>query len=136
MAIKKVQQIHLRVKDDDYEKIKNLAHKRGMMVTELLREFIDQGLQEKLAEENLNLVASVVRQQLDAVMKPHIERLASISSKAGHMSATSTFLNAQALVDLVPTERQRDIRNMYENARKKAVEYMRTKTNEFEDIYR
>lgn len=136
MTMKKAQQIHLRVNDDDYEKIKNLAHKRGMMVSELLREFIDHGLQEKLAEENLNLVASVVRQQLDAVMKPHIERLASISSKAGHMSATSTFLNAQALVDLVPTERQRDIRTMYEKARIKAVAYMRMRTNEFDDIYK
>ncbi|NCC78384.1 MAG: hypothetical protein EOM07_02125 [Clostridia bacterium] len=122
--------------DDDYKKIKNLAHKRGIMVTELLREFIDQGLQEKLAEENLDLVASVVRQQLDAVMKPHIERLASISSKAGHMSATSTFLNAQALVELVPKERQRDIRTMYENARKKAVEYMRVKTSDFDNEYK
>lgn len=136
MSVKNAQQIHLRVTDDDYKKIKNLAHKRGIMVTELLREFIDQGLQEKLAEENLDLVASVVRQQLDAVMKPHIERLASISSKAGHMSATAAFLNAQALVELVPTERQRDIRVMYDNARKKAVEYMRVKTSDFDNEYK
>lgn len=133
--MKKAQQIHLRVDDDQYEKIKNLAHKGGLSVTELLRDFIDQGLQEKLAEENLDIISQVVRKQVDAAMKPHVERLARISSKAGHMSATSTFLNAQALTDLVPENRRRDIRTMYDNARKKAVQFMKTKTTEYENEF-
>ena len=67
----------------------------------------------------------------------NVERICSLSSKTGHMAATATFLNTQALVDIVPHERRKDIRPMYDSARKKAVEYMRTTTsdwNEKEDL--
>lgn len=133
--MKKAQQIHLRVEDDQYQKIKNLAHKRGLSITVLLREFIDQGLQERLAAENLDLIAMVVRKQVEITMKPHVERLARLSSKTGHMAATSTFLNAQALMDLVPDDRRREIRTMYANARKQAVQFMKTKTTEYESEF-
>lgn len=132
MSKNNVQQIHMRVNDDEYQKIKNLAHKRGIAISELLREFINYGLQEKLAEENLDLISAVVRKQVDLTIKPHVERLARLSSKTGHMAATSTFLNAQALVDLVPEDRRRDIKPMYEKARKQAVEFMQRKTTEYE----
>lgn len=70
---------------------------------------------------------------MEIVIRPHIERLAKLASKSRHMSATAAFLNVQALMDLVPIERKKDVREMYESARKKAVEYMRTKTYEWEN---
>ncbi|MEG6617632.1 hypothetical protein V6C27_14645 [Peptococcaceae bacterium 1198_IL3148] len=78
------------------------------------------------------MITYIVRQQVDAVMKTHVERLVALTSKSGHMSATAAFLNVQALMDLVPKENRRDVIPMYENARKKAVEYMRTRTKDWD----
>lgn len=68
-------------------------------------------------------------------MKPHIARLAALTSKLGHMSATATFLNVQAFQDLVPTEKKKDIKVLYEKARKKAGAYMKVPASYCEDGY-
>lgn len=61
-----------------------------------------------------------------------MERLAALSSKGGHMAARATFLNVQALMDLVPPENRKDVRAMYESASKKAVAYMHMPVEEYE----
>lgn len=37
-------------------------------------------------------------------------------------------------MDLVPKEKQRDVRQMYEKARKMAVDYMKNKTEDWKPI--
>lgn len=127
----KFQQVHLRLNGDTYKKVKALAKENEESVSETLRILINDGLACKVTEENTDIIAVTVRQQLEIVLKPHIERLAALSSKSGHMSATAAFLNVQALMDLVPTENRRNVRQMYENARKKAAAYMRTRTEDW-----
>lgn len=118
-----------------YNQIKVLSEKRGEGLTESIRYLLNRSLSLEYSDQSIDLISQIVRKQMDLVIKPHIERLAKISSKTGHMAATSTFLNAQALVDLAPEERRRDIKPMYEKARKQAVEFMRLKTSEYENDY-
>lgn len=118
-----------------YNQIKVLSEKRGEGLTESIRYLLNRSLSLEYSDQSIDLISQIVRKQMDLVIKPHIERLAKISSKTGHMAATSTFLNAQALVDLAPEERRRDIKPMYEKARKQAVEFMRSKTSEYENDY-
>lgn len=115
-----------------YEAIERMAKNQGMSISDVMRELIDRALTEKVAEENTDLIAHVVRKQVEVVMKPHIERLAALSSKGGHMAARATFLNVQALMDLVPSENRKDVRSMYDNASKKAATYMKMRVEEFE----
>lgn len=118
--------------ENTYNQIKILSDKRGEGLTETTRYLLDRGLSLEYSDQSLDLISQIVRKQMDLAIKPHIERLAKISSKSGHMAATSTFLNAQALVDLVPEDRRREIKPMYEKARKQAVEFMARKTTEYE----
>lgn len=113
-----------------FEQIETISKKEGVSLSETVRNLVNKGLSERVLEENTDLIVDIVRQQVDAVMTPHIERLAKISSKSGHMSATAAFLNVQALMDLVPDEKRKDVIEMYESARKKSVEYMRTRTDD------
>ncbi|MBL4930671.1 hypothetical protein [Clostridium paridis] len=127
----KFQQVHLRVNDDIYNKVKNIADKKGESISEVMRKLIEDGLTLEVGNENKDIIASIVREQVNVALKPQVERLAKISSKSGHMSATAAFLNVQALMDLVPKENRKEVRTMYEKARKMAVEYMRTKTDDW-----
>lgn len=128
----KFKEVHLRVSDDVHEKIKKIADSEGESISEITRRLIDDGLTLKVGNENKDVLATIVREELQAVLKPHVERLAKINSKSGHMSATAAFLNVQALMSLVPKENQRPVRAMYEKARKMAVGYMKSKTEDFE----
>lgn len=120
------------VDDDTYEKLINITQVSGDSLAEVSRKLIKKGLAKEFVEDSEDIISKVVRQQLEVVLKPHIERLAALSSKSGHMSATAAFLNVQALIDLVPKENKKNVKTMYESARKKAVEYMRIRTNDFE----
>jgi len=113
--------------------INTIVENTGKSEAEVTRELIKKGLANNWVDESEDIIASIVRQQMEVVLKPHIERLAKLSSKSGHMSATAAFLNVQALMDLVPDERRRNTLEMYESARKKAAAYMKTKTEDWDN---
>jgi hypothetical protein len=121
----------VKLHQETYDLIEQIAKKNDESVSETIRTLVDKGLSERVLEQNTDLIAQTVRQQMEIVMKPHTERLAALSSKTGHMASTATFLNVQASMDLVPTEKKKDVRSLYDKARKKAVEYMRTKAEDW-----
>lgn len=49
------------------------------------------------------------------------------------MSATSTFLNAQALSDFVPKERRKDFVESYEKAKLKGIAYVKNRVYDKEE---
>lgn len=127
--------VTIKLREEQFDQIQAIANNNGESLSETIRKLLDRAMNERILEENTNLLASLIRQQMEIVIKPYIERLAKLSSKSGHMSATSAFLNAQALMDIVPVERRKDVRDMYDSARKKAVVYFRENTNDFNDDF-
>lgn len=119
--------------DKTASQVENLANKTGSSLAEVTRDLIKKGLAAEWMDENTDMVAHTVRQQMEAVLKPHVERLAALSSKTGHAAATAMFLAVQAFIDLVPPEKKRVPKDMYERGRKRAVEFMRTPITEWND---
>ena len=119
---------------ETYEQMEKIAYNSGESLSEVTRHLVKKGLSERVVQENTDLIADVVREQMEIVVKPHIERLAKLSSKSGHMSATATFLTVQTLMDLVPDENRKNVKDLYNKARKKSVEYMRTRTEDWDNL--
>lgn len=128
-----VHKFTLRLDEELYSKLKDESKKTGDDMAELARGFIREGIESKGALENIDIMAKIMRQQLDITLKPHVERLAALSSKGGHMAATAAFLNVQAFMDLVPAEKRKDAKMLYDKARVKAVTYMKTKAEDFQN---
>lgn len=120
------------VDDKTYEILKNISKSEDKTLAEVTRDIIKRGLATEWLDENKDMLSIMIREELSAVLKPSTERLAKIISKSGHMSATAAFLNVQALMDLVPKDRQRDIRPMYEKARKMSADYMKNKAEDWD----
>jgi metal-responsive CopG/Arc/MetJ family transcriptional regulator len=133
--VAELKKISVKIPEDTYTVIENMAEKNNSSVSETIRSLLNKSLNAEWFKENEDIMARLIRQQMEIVIKPHIERLAKLSSKSGHMSATAAFLNVQALMDLVPKENRKNVREMYENARKKAAEYMRTKADEWDNNF-
>ena len=127
-----LRKLTIKIPEDTYAVIEKMASKNGDNVSETIRILLNKSLILEWFKENEDLMAAMLRQQMELVLKPHTERLSALSSKSGHMAATAAFLNVQALMDLVPKENRKNVREMYDNARKKAAEYMRTKTEDWE----
>ena len=121
----------IRLDKETYRILSEIKEITGDSLADVIRNTIKKGLARERVDESQDIIADIVREQMDIVIKPHIERLAALSSKSGHMSATAAFLNVQSLIDLVPAERRKEPKEMYEKARKKAILYMKTKTDDF-----
>jgi hypothetical protein len=119
--------------DKTAEQVEMLMSKTGKSLADTTRDLIKKGLASEWVNENTDLIAYIVRQQLEAVLSPKVERLAALSSKTGHAAAAAMFLNVQAFMDLLPPEKRKIPREMYEKARKKAAEYMRTPLDEWNE---
>lgn len=114
--------------NEEYENLKTLAARNNISMSEQVRSFTAQGLAGKLTENNLDLLAPVLREQVRCVLEPQIERLATISSKACIQSGAAAYLSAEALNSFIEPEQRQDFNEAYIKARKKSVEYMRRKT--------
>ncbi len=123
----------IRFTEDDIKKITGYAEAKGIKnFSEAVRTLCERGLQLEVSSDNINIITEIIDERLRAILKPNIERLASISAKGAIMSATSTFLNAQALADFVPPNKQKDLLEVYEKARLKGVAYVKGKVSDSE----
>lgn len=124
----------IRLERETYLELKRISQSENESLAETIRKVIQLGLSREWVGENKDVIASIVREQMQVVIKPHIERLAKLTSKSGHMSATAAFLNIQSLQDLSPVERRKDPKEMYYKARKMAADYMKTPAVEWEGV--
>ena len=123
MAISLQKQVRFTGKQ--IEDINRFAEIKGYNFSEAVRELCDKGLQIQVSNDNIDLVAEIIEERLRSILKPQVERLAAISAKGAIMSATSSYLNAQAIVDFVPKERRREFLEVYEKARLKGIAYVK-----------
>ncbi len=116
--------------NEEYENLKALAAMNKISLSEQVRNFTAQGLAGKLTENNLDLLAPVLREQIKNVIEPHIERLATISAKACIQAGAAAYLSAEALNSFIVPDQRQEFNEAYIKARKKSVEYMRKKSYE------
>lgn len=125
--------ISITFNDDQAEVIEKIARREGKSFADTVRGLCDEAIKIEASADNINLVVEIIDERLRSILKPHVERLASLSAKGAIMSATSTFLNAQALADFVPVEKRRDLVETYERARIKGVAYVKGKVTDNEE---
>ena len=125
--------VTFRLPNHTYKELEAIAKNRDESLAFIIRAYVSKGMAKDYTDDSKDTITSIVRTTIKAELKPSVERLARISSKAGHMAATATFLNVQALMDLVPKENRKDVRELYDRARKKAVSYMKMKAEDFEN---
>lgn len=111
--------------EEMYNQIKSIAYKKNCSMGEVVRGWAIQGLNGKVSKDNISLVSEIIEETLTAYLNPKIERLAAISAKGAIMSAATTYLNAETLSKFVPKESLKEYQEVYEQARKKAVAYVR-----------
>lgn len=118
-------QKQVRFTSKQIEDINRFAEIKGYNFSEAVRELCDKSLQIQVSNDNIDLVAEIIEERLQLILKPQVERLAAISAKGAIMSATSSYLNAQAIVDFIPKERRREFFDVYEKARLKGIAYVK-----------
>jgi hypothetical protein len=63
--------VTVKIEPDLFEQIRTMAEKRGKTTSDTVRSLIRRGLDEKIYEENVALIAGIVREQLELVLKSY-----------------------------------------------------------------
>ena len=125
--------ISITFTDEQAEVIEKISKREGRSFADTVRSLCDEAIKLQVSNDNIDLIAEIIDERLRAILKPQVERLASLSAKGAIMSATSTFLNAQALSDFVPKERRKDFVEVYEKAKLKGIAYVKNRVNDTEE---
>lgn len=105
--------------------VERIAAAQGQPKSKVLRDLLAAGLQARGYMDGGESLPDLVQQAVDAALQPHVDRLASISAKAAHISAASFFLNYSTLRQLVPEESVAEFDELATRARKLGAEYLR-----------
>ncbi len=115
--------------EEEYEVIRNLASKQNISMSEVVRNFSVQGINGNLTESNMDFLIPIIRDQLKSIIEPSVNRLAALSAKTCVQAGTAAYLTAETINKFVAPSEREDLAITYEAARKKAVHYLKSKTD-------
>lgn len=93
------------------ENVELIAAKKKMKTSELLRELIEKGISLEGYSQDVDLITSIIRQELNAIYKPdeikimmsaQVDRMAKMMMKVGKMEAGSYFLLIKMILQIWP----------------------------------
>ena len=106
------------------DKVEKLAVKRNQNMSEVIRKFIDKGLDIEGYRNDIDLITSIIRQEVKAETSIQANRLSKMMYKMGVISASNYFLAVRMLSDVINPSMQEDFKDIHSNARKLGEEFM------------
>ena len=119
--------------EQEFEQIKALAAKTRKSMSEVARNYIVQGMRGEVTEKNIDFLAPIIREQLQSVLDPKMERLIALQAKTCIQASTSTYLTADAILKFVPPGQRTEVKESYDAAKKQAIIYMKSKADMSEE---
>lgn len=117
--------------------VKKIAEAEGRSASSVYREMLDRGLAAAGYASETHSIAQVVRNAVEEVMRPQVERLATISAKGTQLSAASFFLSAYLGERQVSPAYAQEFESVATQARKLGIEYLKlNKDRSLDDFIR
>ena len=127
MINSKRHRISVTFDEETFKQFEHIAHRENRSISSVIRDYSMESLKVESNTENIDMITKIIREQLRDVMQPSVERLAALSAKTCIQSATAAYLTAETINKFVPLQEQEDFIAVYEAAKKKAVEYTKSK---------
>lgn len=119
--------VTIRLADVEYENLKNVAAKTHQSMGAIARDYTIKGLSGEITQDNIEFLLPIIREQIRNIMEPLMERQIALTAKTCVQASTAAYLCADSILKFVPKEQRDEVRDSYEKARKKAVEYVKSK---------
>ena len=110
---------------DMLEQIENLADRKGVSSSEIVRGFVSKGLSVTGYAEDTEYLTGIIRQVVGAEIGKQANRLAAMLFKVGIITSSNYFLAVKMLSDVISPSMQEDFKDINSNARKLGIDYMK-----------
>lgn len=112
---------------DILEQLDKLAIRNRTTTSELVRGYVEKGLSIDGHKENIDLIATIVRQEVKSQLDVQIDRLAKMNMKVGKISAGLYYLILKLLIKQFGATRSQSLKELATETRKMGVKYMQMK---------
>lgn len=116
--------------------IQQIAAQEQRPMSEVLRDLVEKGLAVSGAGIEQDHLYETVRQAVEEVTRPSVERLAKISAKATQISSAAFFMSIFAATRGVGVEEQTEIQEAAESARRLGIQYLKLKDRDIDAFIR
>lgn len=139
---KKTQKRSINFPVETIKALDKLAVKNNTTTSELVREFVNKGLEIESYKENVDFITSIIRQELNAIynvndikniVEHNVDRLAKMLMKTGKINSGAFFILIYVLMNITHKENEFEFTEMYDSALKMGVDYMQKKDFEIND---
>jgi predicted DNA-binding ribbon-helix-helix protein len=116
--------------------LNNMATKRNVPVAELVRTLLSESLSEESASNGQTAIRQAVRAEMKLLLKPIENRLAKLGARASIAAGTTENMVVTLFERSIPgdtSEKQRQAKEIHNDARKKAVSGLKQSGGEEED---
>ncbi len=129
-------QLCVKVPEHTAEQIKKLATTSNIGIAEQLRRFIEKGVSVEGYSQNIDFIASIIRQELMAiyhlediktVVEQQTNRIAKMHMKSGKVDAAAFFLLIKVLMNIAHEGTEDQFDQMLNEAVTLGVDYMQKK---------
>ena len=121
-------QATVKVSEDTYESLKNLAAKNHSTIAAEMRKFIDKGMSIESYQENIDFLTQIIRQEIKTELTPAIERIIKMQMRQGKLSAAVYYSTVKTMLTMLPPNTNvPSFKEMLAAARKWGIKYMITK---------
>ncbi len=119
-----------------YKDIETIARKENISKNEVIRTFLEKGLQVQGHKEDIDFITKIIRQELMAIyqigdiksiIEKQIERVVKMQMKTGKASASAFFLLIHVVTCMWDNITRDDIVNLLERSTKHGIDYMQLK---------
>ena len=95
-------QITVKVRQGEYESLQKLAAKTHRPMAEIVRGYIKGGMDIERSKEDIDFIRKQIREELDIMLRPQINRLAKLLMRIGMMTISFCYFNSKIVHRFVP----------------------------------
>ncbi|MBP3673471.1 MAG: hypothetical protein J6J18_06550 [Oscillospiraceae bacterium] len=129
--------VSFRISVETENIVQTIASTQGRSASSVYRDMIDKGLAAAGYISGTEDIQQLVRNAIEEELKPHVERLATISAKGTQLSAAAFFLAAYNGRLQVPEAYREEFDAIAASARKLGIEYLKlSKDRNLDDFIR
>ena len=132
-ASKRTQKRSIAFPVDVLAQLDKLATRQRTTTSDLVRGYVEKGLAIDGHKENIDLIATIIRQEIKSQLDVQIDRLAKMNMKIGKISAGLYYLIMKLLLKQFGSTRSQSLKELATETRKMGVKYMQMRDFQIND---
>ena len=107
-----------------YEALQKIAATQGKPVSELIRKYINDGMSADKTREDIDFIRKQIREELDILLKPQINRLAKLLMRIGMMTVSFCYFSSKIVHMFVPIRDRTSYEELMAECKHNAAAYL------------